>query len=276
MTGLYISLAVFGGLLLAFQVTKFVYMARATRKWQPVKSDWVEDDLSRMSAKQRRRFEEVVDALRVAGFEPVLCIRNGSITMIEGMVYTLVECRSTTEPTLTAFGVVLGFTAMGREILSHSFEITSKVARGGSVSCMNMKGSTDLSTLDSVVLRYERIRDPAVLAAVLRGMVPRFGGAKPADPPSVKRLNEIDDKSVRALHAAGKIEFSPDGKQFRFTWGQALLGWRLLLPGVDWVVSRRVRAESERWLRESGVDAETLERAARFRLPSELEETPVR
>lgn len=276
MTGLYIPLAIFGGALLAFQLIKFVYVVRMTRRWQPVKSDWVEDDLSRLNAKQRRRFDEVVEALQAAGFEPVHCIRNGSITMIEGMVYTLVECRSKTDPTMTAFGVVLGFSAMGREVLSHSFEIASKVARGGSVSCTSMKGSKDLSTQDSTVLRYERICDPAVLAEVLRRLVPRFGGAKPADPPSINRLNEINDKSVRELQSAGKIELSPDGTRFRFTWGQSLSGWTLLVPGVEWFASRRAREESERWLRESGVDAEVLKRAERFRLPSELEVEPAR
>jgi hypothetical protein len=78
------------------------------------------------------------------------------------------------------------------------------------------------------------------------------------------------------LQAAGKIELSPDGKQFRFRWGQSLVGWKLILPGVDWFVSRRDREESERWLVESGVDAEVLKRAERFRLPSELEVEPAR
>ncbi|XVJ59688.1 MAG: hypothetical protein HEQ23_09910 [Tepidisphaera sp.] len=276
MTGLYIPLAIFGGVLLAFRLIKFAYVVRMLRKWQPAKSDWVEDDLSRLNAKQRRRFDEVVKALQAAGFEPVHRARNGSITMVKGMVYTLVECRSKTDPTMTAFGVVLGFSAMGREVLSHSFEIAAKVARGGSVSCTSMQGSRDQSTQESKVLRYERIRDPAVLADVLRRLLPRFGGAKPADPPSIRRLNEIHDKWVRELQAAGKIELTPDGTQFRFTWGRSLSGWTLLVPGVEWFASRRAREESERWLVESGVDAEVLKRVERFRLPSELEVEPAR
>ncbi len=276
MSGFSVSLLAIGGVLLAFQLIKFVYVVRASRKWQPVKSGWVEDDGSRMTAKQRRRQEEAVEALRAAGFEPVLRIRDDGNTMIADMVYALVECRSVTEPTMSAFAVVLGFSAMGRDILGHSFEITSKVARGGSLSCTSMKSSASLSTQDSKVLGYDRIRDPAVLAEVLRRLVPRFGGPRPADPPSAKRLNDLHDKSVRELQAAGKIELSPDGKQFRFRWGQSLVGWKLILPGVDWFVSRRDREESERWLVESGVDAEVLKRAERFRLPSELEVEPAR
>lgn len=253
-----------------FQAFKLFVVARSMRRWQAVKGGWVEDDLSGMTIAQRRRLDEAVDAMRGAGFEPVLFARGTGAAITEDMVHTLVECRSKQDPRIIGFAVVVGFRAFNEDLLAHSFEFSSKVGRGGSVSCTNTPGEGDLGTPDSKVYRFAEIRDPRVLCEVHRRLLPRHGGAKMAEAPSLKRMNDIQSKAIRQLEADGKIEVSPDGERFRFRWGQALWGWKQLAPGGRWWSARASRGETERILAEIGLDAETLRRAEAFRLPGEL------
>jgi hypothetical protein len=253
-----------------FQMFKLIVVGRSMRRWQTVQGGWVEDDLSGMTIAQRRRLDEAVDAMCGAGFEPVLYARNTGVTMMEGMVYTLAECRSKRDPAIVAFAVVIGFRALNQDLLGHSFEFSSKVGRGGSMSCTNTPGDADLSTPDSKVYRFAEIRDPAALCEVHRRLLPRYGGAKAAEPASVNRMNDIQKKAVRQLEADGKIEVSPDGERFRYRWGHALSAWKQIVPGGGWWTGRRSRGETERLLAEIGMEVETVRRAGTFKLPGEL------